>query len=68
MVAMLAIKIVRQTRINEIRPSYQKPNYLNVSALPIYQRRIGFSQSYSIGTPPPEKHFWGTLREKVSYR
>lgn len=42
---MLAIKIVKETRINEIRPSYLKTNYLNVSAVPIYQGGIDFSRA-----------------------
>lgn len=54
MEAMLAIKIVREIRINEIRPNYLKTSYLNVSALTIYQREIGFSQSCNAGTTPPE--------------
>lgn len=68
MEAMLAIKIVRQARINEIRQIYLKTNYLNVSALPTYQRGIVFSQGCSTGAAPPEKHFWGICREVVSNR
>lgn len=65
---MLAIKIVREVRTNEIRPCYLKTSYLNVSTLPIYQGGIGFSQSCSTGTAPSEKHFWGKCREKVRDR
>lgn len=61
---MLAIKNVRKIRINEIRWSYLKPSYQNVSALTIYEGGIGFSQSCSAGTAPPEKYFWGKFREK----
>lgn len=68
MEAMLAIKIVRQARINEIRQIYLKTNYLNVSALPTYQRGIVFSQGCGTGAAPPEKHFWGICREVVSNR
>lgn len=54
--------------MNEIRPSYLKINYLNVSAAIHLPRGIGVSQSGSTGAAPPEERFWDICRGQVSDR
>jgi len=54
MEAMLAIKNVRQPGMNEIRPSYPKTNYLNVSAATHLPERNRFQ--------PERRHWCGSIQ------
>ena len=59
---MLAIKNVRQPRMNEIRPSYLKPNYLNVSAATHLPERNWFQPELQRWCSSTQRAFLGRLQ------